>query len=355
MDQLVRSDRRVLIAPHEICGQMGLLARGLRNARYHATSATFTDPPRGYLTDLDMGLPTGPSWRSRSRRLLSMCTFFAFAASNFDVFHFFFGTSLLPANADFPLLKAWKRKIIMHFRGSDIRNPDYLKYMASLTREKQAGLKPPISTARQRKKIRRARRYCDRILVSTPDLLGIIPEATVIPQAIDLKTWKRVESPVRKNRTICIVHAATNRFLSGTALIENAVKELEEGGLKQITLYVVENVPYSEVREIYSKADIAIGKLTLGWYGNFAIEMMALGKPVICNISAENRKYLSEDCPIVSANPAELEGKLRMLIENVHLRRRLGQQGPEYVRAHHSVPVVVRRLMEIYDALYDSN
>ena len=47
-----------------------------------------------------------------------------------DVFHFYFGWTLIPRKLQWPLLKATRRKSVLHFLGSDIRgrSPEELGY-----------------------------------------------------------------------------------------------------------------------------------------------------------------------------------------------------------------------------------
>ena len=47
----------------------------------------------------------------RSRRLLPRT----------DVFHFYFGLTLVPKSLQFPILRATRRKSVFHYLGSDIR------------------------------------------------------------------------------------------------------------------------------------------------------------------------------------------------------------------------------------------
>lgn len=52
----------------------------------------------------------------------------------------------------------------------------------------------------------------------------------------------------------------------------------------------MENIPHDKVHELYEKTDLAVDELLVGWYGAFAVEMMALGKPVVCYIREEELK-----------------------------------------------------------------
>ena len=70
-------------------------------------------------------------------------------------------------------------------------------------------------------------------------------------------------------------------------------------------------------------------------YGVFALEAMALGKPVVAYISDEIRKTFPEELPIVSATIDSLTGVLETLITDGKKRRELGMAGRRYVEDYH--------------------
>jgi glycosyltransferase involved in cell wall biosynthesis len=84
----------------------------------------------------------------------------------------------------------------------------------------------------------------------------------------------------------------------------------------------------------------------------FAVEAMALGKPVVAYIRKPDA-YLPKGirCPIVSANPDVLKQTLVSLIENPELRRDLGAQGRQYVEEVFSLERVGERMADLYGRL----
>src|ERR671937_2761550 len=55
------------------------------------------------------------------RQQLTQWRAFARLAPGTDVFHFYFGLTLVPKSLQFPLLRALGKRWVMHFLGSDIR------------------------------------------------------------------------------------------------------------------------------------------------------------------------------------------------------------------------------------------
>ena len=150
-----------------------------------------------------------------------------------------------------------------------------------------------------------------------------------------------------------VVHAPNHRELKGTRYLVEAVETLRAEGLP-VELRLVEGLPGREARETYRRADIVADQFLIGAYALFAIEGMALGKPVICFLNDAFRPFHPEweECPIVSASPDQLLDTLRQLIESPERRRELGQAGPGYVRNYHSLVSAAARIDSIYRRLW---
>ena len=336
---------RILFAPHEICGQQQLLAKGFRQRGHVATSASFHLPPLGgSINDIILCFEK----RSKFRRALKQGLFAVWAAQNYDIFHFFFGNSLLPWQLDLPLLKWMGKKIFIHFRGSDIRSNSFFQFQMERFLGKHV-TPPPLQTPQQHRSLKRWQHHADDIFVSTPDLLRIVPEAKLVQQAVDLSRWDYYLEPLESNpQEIRVAHAPTARDKKGTEFVIKAIDDLRTHGYP-VKLVLIENVPHNEVKQLYQTCQIGVGGVLEGWYGNACIELMALGKPVIAYIDPEFAKY-RDDLPIVSVTPEDLADKLKPLIQEKLLRRRLGQQGRAYVEKWHDVNHIVDQLSELYQS-----
>jgi glycosyltransferase involved in cell wall biosynthesis len=97
---------------------------------------------------------------------------------------------------------------------------------------------------------------------------------------------------------------------------------------------------------------VIVDQLHAGWYGVFAIEAMALGKPVITFLHDEavrkTEEALGVDVPIVNATPERLAGVLRPLVESVEERQRVGRLSRAYVEEVHDLERMTDRLLALY-------
>ena len=120
-------------------------------------------------------------------------------------------------------------------------------------------------------------------------------------------------------------------------------------------LELVEGLHHDEAFERYRDADIVVDQLNAGWYGLFAIEAMALGKPVVTFLHDEAVRRTEEAfgvrVPIVSATAETLRETLRPLVADAARRRELGAASRAYVERVHDVERVADRLLDLYGRL----
>ncbi len=255
------------------------------------------------------------------RAQLQQARAFAKLAPRTDVFHFYFGLTLVPKSLQFPLLRALGKKSVMHFLGSDIRgkSPDELAWA------KRAGVR----------------------IVGSYDAARWVPDADVIPPGIDLSAIE--PAPPSERERPLVVHAPSSRRRKGTEHVVAACAELP------VELEIVEGLRHDEAFERYRAADIVVDQLNAGWYGVFAIEVMALGKPVVTFLHDEAVRRTEEAfgvaVPVVSATKETLVERLRPLVEDAAERRRIGAASRAYVERVHDADAVADRLLGVYARL----
>src|SRR5205807_5203327 len=134
-----------------------------------------------------------------ARRQLTQWQAFTRLLPRTDVFHFYFGLTLVPKSLQFPLLRATGRRSVFHFLGSDIRGkpPDELAY------GRRAGAQ----------------------IVGSYDAKRWVPEAEVVPPGIELDRFTPVP-PSDRERPL-VVHAPSSRRRKGTEYVIAACERLD--------------------------------------------------------------------------------------------------------------------------------
>ena len=147
-----------------------------------------------------------------------------------------------------------------------------------------------------------------------------------------------------------IVHSPTNRKYKGTDLIISVIQKIKKE--KKLEFILMENKPRSEVLQVKSECDIAIdqvgGSMGGTGYGKAGLETLAMGIPTITNMTGEYSGWLPENPFVVANNSEQLYEKLLELIDNVGLRKQLGEQGKIWVDKYHGYKSVDSKLKELY-------
>jgi glycosyltransferase involved in cell wall biosynthesis len=238
-----------------------------------------------------------------------------------DVFHFYFGWTLVPRKVQWPLLKAARRKSVLHFLGSDIRgkSPDELAYA----------------------------RGADARIVGSYDALQWVPDAHVVPPGLDLRDY--TPPPPKDHARPVVLHAPSSRKRKGTEHVIAACEDLD------VELDIVEGLHHDEARRHYERADIVVDQLNAGWYGIFALEAMALGKPVLSYLREEavheTEREMGVEVPIVPVTKETLRERIAELAASADERRRIGALSRAYVERVHDADKGADRLVAIYRSL----
>ena len=181
-----------------------------------------------------------------ARRQLTQWRALAKLLPQTDVFHFYFGLTLVPKSAQFPILRALRKKSVFHYLGSDIRG----KSRDELAYGKRA----------------------DAEIVGSFDALRWVPDAQMIPPGLDLRPFTPVP-PSDRERPL-VVHAPSNREKKGTAHVIAACEALASSSTSS-------RASTRRGPRALCPRGHRVDQLNAGWHGIFALEAMALGKPVL--------------------------------------------------------------------------
>ncbi len=318
---------RVLLAPLEVAGVADALRHGLRARGHDAELWTIAEHP--FVRTEDRLLR---GYRARAAAALS--------APRHDVLHYQFGTTLLEF-ADAALGRAARRLVLMHYWGDDCRI-------------RTGGLRPPDAPADWdasqrayerllRRRLKLASRLCHAALVSDLELAGyvqpffrtvyLVPTPLVLPVA---------PAPTPPGDPPIAFHAPSDQLIKGTTAITAA---MERAPVRPRT---VSGVPRDVVLGEVARADIVVDQLNAVTSGVFALEAMALGKPVLTEFDRDQLAPFARDTPLVPVTRESLESELVALAGDPERRSALGAQGRAFVERTHDAIVVAERLEAVY-------
>jgi glycosyltransferase involved in cell wall biosynthesis len=380
-----RSVLRVLHCPNMVGGHPGALVQAERDLGLRSWAVSFEPVHRGYTAD-EVLFSSRPG---RAVRELRRWRFLGRALRSFDVVHFNFGSSILPraypaglgADDDrSPLRQAfriyargvelrdvrWLRRagktIAVTYQGDDARQADVCRRRFDISAAHEVEPTQPERALDRRKRawIDVFGRLAHRVYALNPDLLHVLPaRAEFLPYGhVDLRRWaptgRRDEARVPR-----LIHAPTDPVVKGTKYVLGAVEQLRAEGVR-FEFELLEGLrPQDEARGSYERADLLVDQLLVGWYGSLALELMALGKPVVCYLREGDLAFLPPqmraELPIIRANPESVYSVLKewLTAEPARLRE-VGERSRAYVQRWHDPRRIAARLKADYEAAFNA-
>jgi hypothetical protein len=194
-----------------------------------------------------------------------------------------------------------------------------------------------------------ASRHGDRFLVTTPDLRDFVPDAEHLPffaptdETLD-EMPARQRDPARPFR---IVHVTVHPGIEGTRHIRAVVDRLVAKG-HRVEFVALSRVPHREALAALRDADLAIGKMKMGYYANAQIESMAQGVPTVTYVRPDFMTDELQRSGFIFATLDTLEPTLEYYLTHPDAlaeKRRLARSS---VLALHDNARVAARLVALY-------
>ena len=353
---------KVLFAPQVIAGIAPQMATWLNEHGAEAKTTSYAPTYLGYKTDYNCPNNNLPTLIKFSDDMLKeaekhdvICLDFA---SSFKYLPYW-GMDLRPYEdkkpecpyADLLPLKDMGKKIFCFFWGSDcssqsIWSHSYLE-MLGFTNIPH----PPRQNLHQFKNIKHLHELADAFVVA-PLVCNQVPQAAPYwDVCFEPELWP---AKSRYNKQLDkILTAPTNTRKKNYDHLEATLKALTNNH-PNIQTISIQNTPHHQVAASYAQADLGLEQATPA-FGLLAIEMMALGLPVIANRNYAALSGLKDDdyfigqwqksAPFMSfKNIRELYARLEECAESPEKLAEIGRAGRDYAMTYHSSEVVGKAL-----------
>ena len=351
---------RVLHGPVNVGNQPWVLSRLERECGVRSDLVVNYNTWLGYSADKILTPLSRGSTGDRFRRL----AFGLMAPLRYDVLHFYFGLSFLCWNdyglrnrlwfKDVELARRLGRKLFMTLQGCDVRLSDRSAARNTYTPCSQGhcqakGTCVATLDSERRRLIKEVLPRFDRVFVLNPELVHDVPGAVFMPYAsVDVERF--TPSSRGGGDRVKILHAPSDPTIKGSEYIIAAVERLK--ARYPIDFVLVKGLPHSEAIKLYAQADLVIDQTLAGWYGGFAVETMAMGKPVACYIRQEDLGFIpaamAAELPLVRITPATLEADLEAALERRDEWPSWGRRSRDYVLRWHNPRSIAEAMVRAY-------
>jgi glycosyltransferase involved in cell wall biosynthesis len=240
-----------------------------------------------------------------------------------------------------------KKPLVGHAHGSDLRTS--------------------LNHSVWRRIVKHNLKNCDKLLVSTPDILGIArqfrEDSEYLPNTVDNELFHPKPMPEHEGQKKVLIASDSNWSVKGTDTAIRALSKIRDqvdvsiigygtdfaqtldlAASLGLHLKVLPKVPHEKLNEYYWNADAVIDRFNMGSLGVVSLEAIACGRPAIAYVASE------------------LEGNNGFPFKNIRTEEEIAQaiadadetfwkKEHEYFTKEHETKVVVERLLRIYRTL----
>ncbi len=206
-------------------------------------------------------------------------------------------------------------------------------------------------------------------LVSTPDLLEIVPEASWMPvcrsfseirekygvSRLDEKALASFAEPEHK---VVLTQAATNPEAKGTSIFYKAISEVVQDA-PQVLYMPIQNMPWDGCLRAISQSNILFDSALTGSHGMVSVEAAIFKIPVFCRIAPEIAGIMERESglpqPFIQwPDEEELKTQIFMACDLTHgprIRKMFGDMNYHYCKRMHDEKPVVERFIKIIEEM----
>ncbi len=141
------------------------------------------------------------------------------------------------------------------------------------------------------------RKYKERkrtnLLVSTPDLLKLLPGAKWQPNLVPVDDSLYTPLENKADEPVIICHSPTRKDLKNTTEFIHAVNKLKKESKIPIELRLIENTSHKECLRLKRESHILFDHLQ-GYYGVSSLEGLSQGLCVVAGLDEWNKKHIKK-------------------------------------------------------------
>lgn len=313
--------RILMIANNDPAGTAIEFAKAVNKYTEHNCRLITKEIRYNFMYEKDLHLPwlDGDGWEEVEELLRSS-----------DIFHFHMTADEYTEIGPFRPVNYLKGKVVVHhhhghpdFRG----NPE--KY-------------------RLRYKLRRRR----KLLVSTPDLLKLLPQATWQPNLVPLNDPLYTPLKDKPEVPIVISHSPTRRDLKNTREFIRTIEKLKREDALAVELRLIENTPHRQCLCLKRESHILFDHLQ-GYFGVSSLEGLSQGLCVIAGLDEWNRRHIREftgttELPWITTSVSGMRNQFRSLLAENSLVPRHADHSRRFMETFWHEKRVIQHLMTEY-------
>ena len=176
------------------------------------------------------------------------------------------------------------------------------------------------------------------LLVPTPDMLDVLPQATWLPLVVDVDRFTTAVPALERRRPV-VLHAPSNPRLKGTAVVEEVLTGMQQRGLVEYRRLA--GVPHTEIARFVADADVVVDQVVLGNPATLAAETWAAGRLLVAHLPDRVRERMTAadpggaPVPALEADAGSFAEVMAEVAAHPERFRELAAGGPGFARRNH--------------------
>ena len=155
-----------------------------------------------------------------------------------------------------------------------------------------------------------------------------------------------------------IIHGVTREESKGSNLILYALEMIKENYGEQVSITIVERLPYEDYLRVLEVNDILVDQCKSYSYGMNALIAMSMGLVVLSGSEPEAMSYLGvEECPVINITPDTMQiySALAKLIDDKQSVYDISKRSVSYVVKYHDAEKIALAFELVYQKATESN
>jgi glycosyltransferase involved in cell wall biosynthesis len=215
--------------------------------------------------------------------------------------------------------------------------------------------------------VRHNLKHCQKILVSTPDILSTAKryrvDAEYLPNPINAELFYSKPAVQKGEKKRVLIASDSNWSVKGTDIAIKALSKIKEevdvsivqhgkdfdkttalASSLSLNFKILPKAPHEKLNEYYWDADVVIDRFALGSLGMVSLEAIACGRPALAYVSSEYPE--NKDFPLKDLRDEEtIANTISNLPSDLWEREHL------FLTKYHDVKNIESRLLSIYEEL----
>jgi len=204
------------------------------------------------------------------------------------------------------------------------------------------------------------------VLVSTPDLLEIVPQAHWMPCVRSFSEISKRYGLCNQDKKalkafgggktkIVLGHAPTNIERKGSTLFFRIITEIMQN-FPHCEFAAIKNMPWTSCLRELSRCNILYDQYVTGAYGMVSVEAAIFKTAVFCRLEPKVHAMMEAESglhqPFIQwETDDDLRTQSFMLVDNVKLQKKFGKMAYDYCKRIHDEKPVTDRFLKIVDGM----